>query len=129
MTTSVSVRITPGQIAALNALVREEGGTIAGHIRTGLVYRLDLGEHRKAIHKIMQEELKAAIDAQRAEWDSVRAQMVETNLATLDSFRQLLASFMEKLTEGAPPSADPADASVPAPLSTGSADAMPRRSR
>jgi uncharacterized coiled-coil protein SlyX len=127
MTTSVSVRITPGQIAALNALVREEGGTIAGHIRTGLVYRLDLGEHRKAIHKILQEELKAALDAQRVEWDSVRAQMVETNLATLDSFRQLLASFMEKLTEGAPPAADH-EPIAPPPTTAGGGVFMPPRS-
>lgn len=130
MATAVSVRVTPGQLAALNALVREEGGTVAGHIRTGLQMRLDLGLHRQALQRIAREELNAAIEVQRAEWEALRAEMLQTAQDTDSNVRSLMASFLAKIAEATSGAfSNPVHTPAPAPVSTGSADAMPRRSR
>lgn len=127
MSSSVTIRLTPGELAALNALHAQEGGDRVDYIRAGIRMRLDLSEHRKTIRQIVQEELKAALDAQRAEWTGVREQMVEANAITVESFGQLLASFLNKLGDLAPhvPAPAPSDTST---TSTGGSD-MPRRSR
>lgn len=130
MVTSFTVRLTPGQFAGLDALVREEGGTVSGHIRTGVQMRLDLGMHRQALQKIAREELNAAFELQRAEWEALRAEMLQTAQDTDSNMRGLMASFLQKISEATSDAfSNPAHASVPAPVSTGSADAMPRRSR
>lgn len=115
MAFSVSVRLSPGQLAALDALVREEGSTRVGHIRAGLRMRLDLDLHRKAVQKIVSEEVKAGIQ-----------QVIEAALAAEDSNRQLLASFLKHLHDDGQVS--PPSAPAPAP-STGGGVVMPARSR
>jgi len=129
MADSVSVRITPGQLAALHALVREEGGTVTGHIRTGLQLRLDLGLHRQALQKIAREELNAAFEVQRAEWEAIRAEILQASLDTDTNMRGLMASFLAKLGEVTGGFAHHPPASDAAPATAGAADAMPRRSR
>lgn len=116
MSFSLSVRLTPGQLAALDALVQEEGGTRVGHIRTGIRMRLDLDLQRQAINKIVREEVKTALD-----------QILEAAAATDATNRQLMASFLTAIQNTSlGSSATPAP--VPISTSTGGAH-MPPRSR
>jgi len=79
--------------------------------------------------KIAREELNAAFEVQRAEWEAIRAEILQASLDTDTNMRGLMASFLAKLGEVTGGFAHHPPASDAAPATAGAADAMPRRSR
>jgi hypothetical protein len=110
---NVTVRLSPSQITAL----RDLGGDISEHIRTGVQWRIDMGEYRRVISQMVREEVKGAL-----------SEIVTASRATDETNRQMLASFLAALHSLPNTTAsNAADEPAPTPTKTGVGVDMPKR--